>query len=79
MVPAPDLNACLRALVPLAPILQTVGLAGIDAERVEFARKLCELGVTRAVSLARVPFPEPDWFHDGNRPLGELVRWSELR
>ena len=79
VVPAPDLNACLRALVPLAPILQTVGLAGIDAERVEFARKLCELGVTRAVSLARVPFPEPDWFHDGNRPLGELVRWSELR
>ncbi len=79
VVAVPDLNACLRALVPLAPVLQTVGLAGIDADRVDLARKLCRLGVTRMVPLSRVPYPEVDWLHDGNRPLGELVRWSELR
>lgn len=79
VVAVPDLNACLRVLVPLAPVLQTVGFAGIDADRVDFARKLCGLGVTRMVPLSQVPYPEVDWLHDGNRPLGELVRWSELR
>ncbi len=79
VVPVSGLNACLQALAALAPVLQTVGLAGIDADRAELARKLCELGVTRVVPLAQVPFPDPDWLHDGNRPLGELVRWSELR
>lgn len=79
VVPVPDLNACLRALAPLAPVLQTVGLAGIDSDRAEFGRKLPGLGFTRVVPLAQVPFPDPDWFHDGNRPLGELVRWCELR
>lgn len=75
----PDRNACLRELAPLAPVLQTVGLAGIDADRADFARELCGLGVTRVVPLVQVPFPEADWMHDGSRPLGELVRWSELR
>lgn len=79
VVAVPDREACLRALVPLAPVLQTVGLAGIDADRVDFARELCGLGVTRVVPLSQVPFPTADWLHDGNRPLGELVRWSELR
>lgn len=79
VVPVSGLNACLRALAALKPVLQTVGIAGVDADRAELARKLCALGVTRVVPLAQVPFPEPDWFHDGNRPLGELVRWSELR
>lgn len=75
----PDLDACLRALVPLAPVLQTVGIAGIAADRVDFAQELCGLGVTRVVPLTQVPYPEADWLHDGSRPLGELVRWSELR
>ncbi|MXX56972.1 MAG: hypothetical protein F4106_10980 [Gemmatimonadetes bacterium] len=79
VVAVPDLKACLRALARLAPVLQTVGLAGIDANRVDFARELCGLGVTRVVPLREVPYPEADWMHDGNRPLGELVRWSELR
>ena len=103
VVAVPDLDACLRALAPLAPVLQTVGLAGIDtehavdagqsadtgqsaaadqsadADHARFVRELCGLGVTRVVPLPRVPYPDPDWLHDGNRPLGELVRWSEIR
>ena len=79
VVAVPDLDACVGALAPLAPILQTVGLAGIDADRIDFARQLCGLGVTRVVPLSRVPYPEADWMHDGSRPLGELVRWSEVR
>ncbi len=79
VVAAPNLNTCLQALAPLAPVLQSVGLVGIDEDRDGFAAALSGLGVTRLVPLLRVPYPEADWMHDGNRPLGELVRWCELR
>ncbi len=69
---------------------QPAGKAGIGegraVERVadrtgigSFAEGLAALGVTRIVPLDEVPFPQPEWLHDGSRPLGELVRWCELR
>ena len=80
VVPAADTDACLQTLSRLGPVLQTVGLAGlVGAQRTRFARRLAEVGVTRIVPLDQVPFPESDWLHDGSRPLGELVRWTELR
>ena len=79
IVPVPGPAACLDVLAPLSPTLQTVGLAGIRPGRERLAEKLFELGATRIVPLDQVPFPEPDWLHDGSRPLGELVCWSELR
>ncbi len=79
VVPATDLDACIEVLAPLAPTLQTVGLAGIDSGKVDFARKIAVLGATRVVPLSQVAFPRPDWIHDGNRPLRELVRWAEIR
>ncbi len=75
---AADTEACLKALSPLSPVLQTVGIAGIREERPAFVRALARLGATRIVPLSEVPFPEADWLHDGHRPLGELVRWIEL-
>ena len=112
VVPISDMHACLEALVPLSPVLQTVGLAGIHEEQtmepaagrekqtsgqagigedgggrqlgdpadaVNLAEDLAALGATRIVPLDEIPFPQPEWLHDGSRPLGELVRWSELR
>ena len=66
----------LRVLSSLSPALQTVGLAGVGAG---VAEALHDMGATRIVPLDQVPFPQPDWFHDGSRPLHELVRWGELR
>jgi len=79
VVPVADAAACRDVLAPLSPALQTVGLAGIGPGRGRLAEMLSALGATRIVPLDQVPFPEPDWLHDGSRPLGELVCWSELR
>lgn len=79
VVPVPDLTGCVEMLAPLSRVLQTVGLAGLGARRHEFGEALAAMGATRIVPLDQVPFPDPDWFHDGSRPLGELVRWVELR
>lgn len=78
VIPVPDHAACLEALSPLSPVLQTVGIAGIGDERQTLAEGLARLGATRVVPLREVPFPEAEWLHDGHRPLRELVRWTEL-
>lgn len=79
VVPVPDLAGCRQVLAPLARALQTVGVTGLGARRHAFAEALVAMGATRIVPLDRVPFPDSDWLHDGSRPLGELVRWAELR
>ena len=79
VVPVSDRNNCLEILAPLSPVLQSVGLAGLRTDRKLLAEALVALGATRIVPLNEIPFPRPEWLHDGNRPLGELVRWSEHR
>ena len=79
VVPVPDPPSCVKVLAPLASALQTVGLAGLGGDREPLAGELAALGVTRIAPLGEVPFPKADWLHDGSRPLGELVRWTELR
>ena len=91
VVPVQDWKGCLAALAPMAPVLQTVGVAGIPtgatpagaapagAAESELAESLFRIGATRIVPLAEMPFPTADWLHDGARPLGELVRWGEAR
>ena len=79
VVPVSDGSSCLEILAPLAPVLQTVGLAGIRKGRASLAGELAAIGASRIVPLGEIPFPQPDWLHDGSRPLGELVRWSEHR
>ena len=77
VVPVSGIGACFEILASLSPVLQTVGLAGVGDERV--AERLFSLGATRIAPLDEVPFPPADWLHDGRRPLGELVRWCEVR
>ena len=79
VVPVSDRDACLEILASLSPVLQTVGLAGIRKDGARFAEKMAALGASRIVPLDEIPFPEPEWLHDGSRPLGELVRWREFR
>ena len=79
VVPVRGLTGCVEILTPLSRVLQTVGLAGLGARHHEFGEALAAMGATRIVPLDQVPFPDPDWLHDGSRPLGELVRWAELR
>lgn len=79
VVPVSDTNGCLEVIAPLSSVLQTVGLAGVEEDRTGLAEELVTLGATRIVPLGEIPFPQPEWLHDGSRPLGELVRWSEHR
>ena len=80
VVPVDGLERCRELLAPLSPVLQTIGLAGIDGDRATaLADDLFAIGATRIVPLDQVPFPAADWLHDGARPLRELARWSELR
>jgi len=77
VVSVPNLEACVEALATLQPVLQTVGVAGVSLDG-NTADALFATGASRIVPLEEVPFPASDWLHDGNRPLGELVRWAEL-
>lgn len=79
VVPVPAAAACADVLAPCSGTLQTVGLAGVRPDRGRLAEALFALGASRIVPLDQVPFPPPDWLHDGRRPLRELVCWSELR
>jgi hypothetical protein len=76
---APDIDAVLDAARPFAHLLQTVGLAGFDdAHRDAIALLLARVGVTRIAAIADMPWPPPDWHHDGRGPLTELIRWVDL-
>lgn len=73
-----DVMEALSALEDWAPYLQTVGVAGFEGRMPELADALSRLGVSRISPLARVPWPDPWWHHDGFGPLVELVRWTDV-
>ncbi|HET8656845.1 MAG TPA: acyl-CoA reductase [Longimicrobiaceae bacterium] len=61
----------------LAPVLQSVGVAG-PADRLEpLADALGRLGASRITPIGRMAWPPPDWHHDGLPPLRTLVRWCD--
>ncbi|MBI4544060.1 MAG: acyl-CoA reductase [Gemmatimonadetes bacterium] len=64
---------------PYAAFLQTVGVAGLEPQqRQALAEQLGRLGASRVTGLAQMPWPPPEWHHDGHEPLRELVRWIDL-
>lgn len=76
---APDLAALTHAVAPFGHLLQTIGVAGFDADRLEAAAAaLADAGATRITPIADMPWPPPAWHHDGRGPLQELVRWADL-
>jgi hypothetical protein len=76
--PVRDAEDVPSLLDPLAPHLQTVGVAGLGDRLERLARALGRAGASRVVPLASVAFPPPWWHHDGRGPLRDLVRWVDL-
>ena len=58
--------------------LQTVGVAGMEDRLEALAADLGAIGAVRVCPLGSVPFPPPWWHHDGQGPLGALLRWMDL-
>jgi hypothetical protein len=75
--PVAELMEVVEHARPIAPVLQSVGVAG-PAERMEpLADALALLGASRITPLASLPWPPPTWHHDGSPPLRALVRWCD--
>lgn len=77
VTPIADAEALDRVLEPAGPFLQTVGIDGFDESDGEaVAERVCRLGASRVVPVARMAFPPAWWIHDGQGPLRRLVRWG---
>lgn len=76
---ARSIDHVIARVRPCANLLQTVGVAGFDGDRLlHLAAAAADAGATRIASLAAMPWPSPAWHHDGRGPLTELVRWTDL-
>jgi hypothetical protein len=75
--PFADLDELVACLAPWAEHLQTLGVAGFGDRTEEVALRCGRAGVARVTNLEAIPFPAPEWLHDGRGPLRELVRWVE--
>ncbi len=73
-----DVREAFEALGNWAPYLQTVGVEGFEGRMGGIVEGLSRLGVSRISPLARVPWPDSRWHHDGLGPLVELVRWTDV-
>lgn len=78
VLPMPSLESMVARLRPYRTILQTVGVAGLGSRVDELADLLADVGISRVTPLDRMPWPPPDWRHDGRGPLQELVTWVDL-
>jgi hypothetical protein len=78
VLPVPSLEEAAARLHPFRAVLQTVGVAGAGSRLEALADALAAAGATRIAPLESMPWPGPDWHHDGAGPLRELVRWTDL-
>lgn len=76
--PVYDLDQVPGLVRPHAHLLQTAGLAVPGKRRTDLAPRLADAGITRMSTLAHMPWPGPLWHHDGQGPLRELLRFSDL-
>jgi hypothetical protein len=75
--PVPELDDVSALVRDIAPVLQSVGVAG-PAERTRtLAETLGALGASRVAPLGSMAWPPPTWHHDGHPPLRDLVRWCD--
>jgi hypothetical protein len=65
-------------LAPGGHHLQSVAVAATPERTTALAHDLARIGATRITSFDRIPFPPPEWHHDGRGPLRELLRWVDL-
>ena len=78
VLPFGDLRQLPNLLEPLAGHLQTLGVAGFGDRLDALAAECGRVGVVRVAPFGSVALPPPWWYHDGRRPLTDLVRWVEL-
>lgn len=76
--PVEAIELIVPIVTSVGSALQTVGVAGSLEGRQRVAALLGAIGATRITSIPRMPWPPPDWHHDGRPPLGSLVRWCDL-
>jgi hypothetical protein len=76
--PVEDLEEAVAALARHGEHIQSAAIAAPEARRLELADRLARVGVTRVTSFRTLPWPPPEWHHDGGEPLRELVRWVDL-
>ena len=76
--PVANLEDAADLLAPLGDSLQSVAVEADAPRRAHIAHRLARAGATRITSLSRLPWPPPQWHHDGRGPLTELIRWVDL-
>ncbi|HUH14226.1 MAG TPA: acyl-CoA reductase [Longimicrobiales bacterium] len=76
--PLERLEEVVDRLGVLRGMVQTVAVAGAGGRLAGLAELLGRAGVSRVTDFRRMPWPPPEWRHDGTEPLRELVRWTEL-
>lgn len=76
--PVDSLDQAPALLAPTGHQLQSVAIASTPERRAHLAHSLAHIGAARVTSFERVPWPPPEWHHDGRGPLRELLRWVDL-
>ncbi len=76
--PVRDLLQVATLAAPFREHMQTAGVVGCGDRLEALANALARVGLTRVAPLSAVPFPPPWWHHDGQGPLGVLLRWVDL-
>ncbi len=76
--PIATLEEAVDLLAPASRHLQSVAIAGPAERRAALAHRLARVGATRITTFDRLPWPPPEWHHDGRSPLRELLRWVDL-
>ncbi|MDR0786301.1 MAG: hypothetical protein LBG44_00295 [Gemmatimonadota bacterium] len=76
--PVQSLDDVFPVIAPAASVLQTIAFAGPERRLVPFATRAALLGASRITSFRRMPWPAPEWHHDGRPVLRDLVRWCDL-
>lgn len=76
--PVADILHTPTLVAPFGSHLQSVGVAGCGERLAELAVALARAGVSRITGFDAMPFPPPDWHHDGQGPLRALAGWVDL-
>ncbi len=76
--PIEHLQDAVDLLAPVGNRLQSVAIAGTDARHPDIAHALARAGATRITTFERLPWPPPEWHHDGRGALRELLHWVDL-
>lgn len=76
--PLDRLEAVIPLLSPFRDLLQSIAVAASPTRTATLADALAHAGATRITTLSAMPWPPPTWHHDGQGPLRELLKWTDL-